>query len=636
MLLKQSTSSKSKERVWFWTGVGFASILFLTTLQTTINGSNSPYTNDTGEIQNVLPRWGTLHWTGYPQFSFLGSLLVSVLRLAGIEPAAGASVVSAVWAVIAIAFVILIIRELGSPIEAAVLGSLFLAVSYSFWMDASVAEVHSLTTAFTVIILYFALRFGKSGKKSDLLWLVFFSSQGVVHQRAVVLLAPAVIWIIYPEWKKIISNLAPTLGLIVFAPLTYLYLPLCTWLGVDVNWTFGQIGSLKGLWGMLTDNRADRVVQLPVGFSGWIDRFQVLFSILNDDLPWPILFGGLIGLLLMMWSNKRKEAIGLTLGWLPYAGLALIIWVGYVGDAILAAKLPILAISSIGLGLLMRDISGQQMVSELRKKYRTYALLAVVAVLGLLAFANYPRIVTVTRDQSAEKVISTVESVTPPADNAPTVVMALWGNDFWALAYAQAFENRLPGIKIVDHNANFNALLDDGYRLWLLSQIFYSRPLSWWDEHLGEPAVLSSVSPGVVQISTSPIIGTENTILDNETDLGNGIYASTGLVRSQNDLVLEVVWRAKKKIDRDYSVAVHLVANDPPQGPDDILSQADSANPIEGWYPTSRWLPGQVVTDHYLLSIPEDKKPGAIRIALYYQDENGAFINSNWLSVPVE
>jgi hypothetical protein len=38
-------------------------VLFAITLQTHINGGSHPYVTDVGEIQNALPRWGTIHYT---------------------------------------------------------------------------------------------------------------------------------------------------------------------------------------------------------------------------------------------------------------------------------------------------------------------------------------------------------------------------------------------------------------------------------------------------------------------------------------------------------------------------------------------------------------------------------------------
>jgi hypothetical protein len=73
-------------------------LIALSGLQWQINGSQSPYATDIGEIQNALPRWGTLHFTGYPLYTALGSLFVTLLRWLGVQPASGASLFSAVWA----------------------------------------------------------------------------------------------------------------------------------------------------------------------------------------------------------------------------------------------------------------------------------------------------------------------------------------------------------------------------------------------------------------------------------------------------------------------------------------------------------------------------------------------------------
>jgi hypothetical protein len=80
-------------------------------------------------------------------------------------------------------------------------------------------------------------------------------------------------------------------------------------------------------------------------------------------------------------------------------------------------------------------------------------------------------------------------------------------------------------------------------------------------------------------------------------------------------------------------VAVHLVAAVPPQGPQDILAQADATHPVGGYAPTTTWQPGELIRDMYLLPIPEGSTPQAIRLTMYFQDENGQFINNNWLTL---
>jgi hypothetical protein len=48
---------------------------------------------------------------------------------------------------------------------------------------------------------------------------------------------------------------------------------------------------------------------------------------------------------------------------------------------------------------------------------------------------------------------------------------------------------------------------------------------------------------------------------------------------------------------------VHLV--DAAQN-DKIITQGDSANPVYGFYPTSRWHKGEIVRDDYALTVPRN------------------------------
>jgi hypothetical protein len=122
-----------------------------------------------------------------------------------------------------------------------------------------------------------------------------------------------------------------------------------------------------------------------------------------------------------------------------------------------------------------------------------------------------------------------------------------------------------------------------------------------------------------------------------ELDLGDGVWIRSAQVSPGRDgsLVLTVYWQAEVPPALDYSVAVHLVAHDPPRGAEDILSQADQAHPVYGWYPISRWHAGEIVRDHYLVEVPDGAEPRAVRVALYRANGSGGFVNSPWLSLPV-
>jgi len=521
-----------------------------------------------------------------------------------------------------------LLRELDVCGPLAALGAIVAATSTSMWMDASLAEVHTLTIACTIATLLFAVRFGRSGHRSDLLLLTLAFSQGVAHQRAVIFLAPAVAVLTLKRWRAIWRGLIPAAALSLLAPLTYLYLP---WrVSQGATWSFGTPGTWQRVVTMLLDNRAQRIVSWPMGLAEWGDRIMRAFVVTAVDLPPVLLALGLLGLLALTSKKRWREALGLTLAWVPYILLTGTIWIGRVGDAQLAAHLPVTIQAAAGLALLA------DLVSSRVEWSRPVVIPALAGVVVLLIVLNRPAVLAVTRDRSADAVIAAAEQIAPPPAGCPTTFMALWGNDYWALAYAQAFEGQLPGLDIVDHNADFSAILTRGNRLLTFSKTFYRRPMSWWQEHLGEVS-LSSAAPGIVEIGQQPPVAPADVPPGPQLDLGNGVRIRSARLSPETErkLVLTVYWQAETSLALDYSVAVHLVAADPPRSAEDILSQADQAHPVYGWYPTSQWHAGEVVRDHYLVEVPANAEPQAVRIAMYHTDAAGSFVNSPWLSLPI-
>jgi hypothetical protein len=618
---RQARAIIDRDRFWYVLIALVLTALYLSTLQWTINGSEHAYGTDVGEIQNALPRWGTIHYPGYPLYSLIGSSFVTVLRVVGVEPAAGASLFSVVWGVVTALLLFALAQELGVRPLPAALGTLVAALSTSLWIDASLAEVYTMGTALFVATLYTALRLGRHGQRRDLLWLVLVFSQGLAHQRTKLFLLPAVLLLIWPQRKEIWHHWPEALGLTALAPLTYLYLPIRAWQGAA--WLFGDVGTMPGLLSIVLDTKVDRVIDLPAGWAGWLERGNMLAGLLHDDLWLPILALGLIGLWLWPWRRKAwREPLALTLAWLPSVALSLAIWEGYISAALLAAKLPVVLMAGLGLALLV-DRPGRRGVLAI-------GALAIAAT--VMIPVNRPHVLAITRDQGAQRWIDQAAQVAPPLDESPTTFMALWGHAYWALAYAQAYNGQLPGLTIVDHNADLAAIAARGERLLTFSDTLYQRPLEWWDALL-DGAHLSSPAPGIVEIS--PIAqrddGTEEELLTLEN--GVSVLSATLWPTEDDELVLSVIWRADQSLDEDYAVAVHLLAQEQPQGPGDILAQADRENPVDGWYPTSHWTPGELVHDTYLLSIPPEHAPQAVRIGMYRVTDDGQFENAGWLTL---
>jgi hypothetical protein len=601
--------------------------LFLTTLQLDINGSPDPYATDTGEIQNALPRWGTIHYNGYPLYTFLGSVFVALLRSFGITPAAGASLYSAVWGAISVALLTGLILAFKAPPWAAMLASLLYALSTSIWVDASIAEVHTMSMALTFAVLWAAVRFGRSGDKGDLYWLAFWLGQGIAHQRAIALLGFSLLILGFRHWRIIWQRLPVVIGLAALGPLTYLYLPLRAWMGAD--WTYSAPGTWRGFWALVFYTRSD-LVEIPPTVVGWWQRIRDVLGLITGDWPWLLLLLGLLGLCLPGRHASRAEKAALTFGWLLYAPVSFIVWEGRVSDALLAVKLPITAMAAIGLAF------ASQALGQWRPLVGRFSLGLWLFLAGYLYVTHRPAVLAITRAPGAEETIALAAQAQPAADGRPTSLMALWGNDFWQLAYAQAYEGQLPHLQLVDHDSNFAAILDRGDHLLTLSRTFYQRPVAWWEELLG-PVHLASVAPGIIEIARKAEAIPGYGAAPSMAMLDNGVAIRTAELAwtSADTLVLMVEWQAQAVPLAEYSVAVHLVAQDPPIGPQDIVAQADRAHPVDGWYPTARWSAGEIVRDHYMLQVANHAEVKAVRVAMYQVSAEGEFHTSNWVSLPV-
>jgi hypothetical protein len=104
-----------------------------------------------------------------------------------------------------------------------------------------------------------------------------------------------------------------------------------------------------------------------------------------------------------------------------------------------------------------------------------------------------------------------------------------------------------------------------------------------------------------------------------EADFGGEIRLlgyEVGEARAGQPFSLTLYWQARREMEEDYTVFVHLL--DPQSGA--ILTQVDEM-PQRGTYPTSLWMAGEVVRDEHTLVLPA-LAPGAysLRVGLYVKE----------------
>jgi hypothetical protein len=98
----------------------------------------------------------------------------------------------------------------------------------------------------------------------------------------------------------------------------------------------------------------------------------------------------------------------------------------------------------------------------------------------------------------------------------------------------------------------------------------------------------------------------------NQTDIPLAIH---GEPDPGDTLLLQVVWQPLRTFNHDLKIFVHLVDSG-----GSVLAQFDG-QPQQGAYPTSQWIPGEVIVDLYPISMPADPPAGPYRVFVGLYDE---------------
>ncbi|NWG17245.1 MAG: DUF2723 domain-containing protein [Chloroflexi bacterium] len=602
--------------------------IYLGTLQTIPNGAEHYLMIDVGETQIVLNTWGTLHATGYPLYVMLGSALVSLQRAFGISPAAAPSVVSLVWMAAALAVIFILMSHLISrtsqaagsrPFWLAAAAVLLFGLTRTAWIHAVIAEIYSFGLLFLAVLLALALwkpAHGGATIRGRIYRLALVGGFGVCHHRAILVAAPALLVAVWPELtsspRRLFKRLTLCLliGLVGFLP--YVYLPLRALAGAD--WVYGQPGTWAGFWDQFFGREAARFIGPPGSFDALLTNVSRVSGALLADLTAPGVIAGSAGLLLALRDPRRQRAAAtlLLFGLLPY-----LFHILFYTDILSALVLPVTLSAAFG-WLFLADAA---LFFFSRRASPPLAAgliaLAAAAFAAALFVANRPFIHDQTADRTGLETIALAESAPPGS-----ALMLAWGPRYFAAGFAQSVLGQLEGVRLVDHRADYAAILKQGQMLVTPAYTFYNQPVSWWQAHLGASVYLRAVEPLLVQISTQPELA--------ESPPTSAPSAAARHLECRVDaIILRVDWTAGEKPTRDLSVFVHLL--DAAGG---ILAQDDQAAPVYGWRPLTTWTAGEIVWDVYTL--PRRNEAARVRFGLYYQAESGEFINEVAYELPVD
>ncbi len=589
-------------------GVAF---LYASTLMVTISGCAHEYCADVGEFQVALPLWGTVHYTGYPLYMFLGSPFVSALRVFGLPPALGASIYSMVWETLAVAGLVLLARRLSESLWLAGGVGVLFAVLEPVWVHGVLAEVYSMSMALSVAILYLTidLRANWSDKRGWLL--AFLGGVSVAHHRLLaLLLIPVGLYLLpialrcrsFRRWL-LIASLCFGAG---FLP--YLDIPLRIWLGA--TWNYDQANTWLGFWRIFRGEEAAGLQRPHIALPALLAAAEEVSRFLVSTLTLPgIVIIGFVTLRGAGWRPTR-----LTTWFLLGVGASFGLFTLLFRNAVLMQA----TLMGTLLALCLLLVIG---LSSLKATWQTLGGLACFGWAVWLLIHNWAFVTSLTRSQHGVAYAATVEKLEAP-DGA--LVMAPWGADYFALVYAQRVEGRMAQWQIVDHRANFRDLTARAsHRVYTHSRTLYVFSLAWWTERLGAPMRMASAGPDMLLLTSEPLERPTSTAIL----VGDHIVLDHWEIRplSQGSLNVVLYWAATDTPTTDYSTFVHVSDQEVISKPDDLIAQSDHDAPIYGWYPTSHWIPNEIIREDHPLQISLDRSPKSIHIGMYRQDSRGDF-----------
>jgi len=609
--------------------------VYLLTFQTDICSNPSEYVIDSGEYQIALSSWGTVHHTGAPTYSLVGAAFVSLLRLVGVAPAAGAALFSAVCALVALGFIYALGVHLTRNPWAAGAAVLALALGPSFWINHVIAELRAFGSMLLAASLWLAVRYSETGSTKLLYALAFVWGQAIVHHRLAVLAAPALVILVLPallsSGRRVPQLLAGSAGMGVLAFAFYLYLPLRARMGA---WTYGDPGTWQGFWFIFWAREVPFLMVPPSTVAKLLDNIRIVLAQLVFEWTAPGLIAIGLGLLAAVGWRKTRQ-----LGWALAAWVAaFMVYLFILPEAVSPEK--VLLWVSLALALALAILVAR--LWETRAWAGAMGAVALVALAGVSGFTHRQDVLALTRDPHGREIITLLKAEMPvgqvgnlPHNSEPTF-MALWGGDYFAAAYGRLVTGELKGFHVVDHRANFKQIVDSGSRLITLPSTFVERPKSWWRQQIGG-AYLSSAGLGLVEIGATPPLILTDVPPGTPSELGDGIRLvahSIGLANST--LRVTLYWQASQTPSQNYSVFLHLSDKDRISATQDIIAQADSQNPVYGWYPTTKWGVGEIVREDYELDIPPGKTLRLLDVGLYTRDASGAFHNLGVVNLPLK
>jgi hypothetical protein len=575
---------------------------------------------------------------GYPLYTMGGWVWFHGLRtLLGpaANPTAILSSYSTLWALVALALLYGILFRVTGNWIVSLLASAFYAVTYFFWYYAASTEQYSSAVAHTLAIVLVAFLWEDALDRAGadpaarraadryLLILAFLCGLVLAHMVTVGFIIPPLAWFVLSREPQVLRRPRLMLQAAVLA-----LLPLLAYAYVYARGAqhpeWRGAGQWPSTWAWFWDFVSTRQGREELTWSLWPLAAGGFPSLIWRELTWAVLLGGLAGLAAL----GRRRAIFLASTILIYGAFSFVDRQGNWYQVIMPAYALVVIGFGAGMQWLWQRLAGPRLRSHLGHGLLVAGLAALVLARGLGSWPEADQ-----RDRPEDTALVPGAAILAD-DPAPAAAVLGTHDELLSLRYWTDIWDRRPDVSAVD-SRTASVLLDSQAR-----PVYATRnAIPIVVQEVDPDAHLSSAGATLVAVSKGPQTSPPPGMTSLEREIGDGLALAGYDIRpltaaGENAWRVRLVWRATGPVKADWSVSARptragkLIAQ-----PEGGVVLTDQVHPVHGFYPTSRWVPGEVVVDDYAVVLPAGQVPDGLQVVLY-RPADGGFENLGVLELP--
>ena len=571
---------------------------------------------------------------GYPLYTMGGGLWYRVTRpLLGwaFNPVQRLASYSTLWSLLSLfVLYLLILRATQGNWPLAALSTVFYATTYFFWFYSVTTEQYTLATFQTLLIVWLAFKWDEAqthGQPSDryLLFLAFVVGTCLANLVTTLFILPPLLWFVLgrrPDLLRSPKLILSGLAVALLPVLSYAYVYARG--AAHPEWR-GE-GQWPSTWAWFVDFVTTQQGRDELAPGVTLTRFFTAEfpALIWGELTWIVLIGGLVGL---WWLGKRRAIFLCS----TLAIYLLFSWVDRFGNwfQVIMPVYPLVVLGfATGLNALW---SGNWRSDGWKYGVRGLIVLGLVGLIASRLVVNLPR-----ADQSHRAEDTGLDPGWAVLADAPPANSVIVGDhsEWLALQYLTNVWAAEPLVypRPLCQPDPLN-LADVTQGSSSASAIFLTRRAAATDPTCLADRHRYAAGANLIQVQEIPNTQLPRTVRPVAQEFGSSLRLVGYEIQPSPDegltgasiapWHLSLYWQADLPMDLDYTVSVRPLR----QG--GVILAPDGAplirdhEPVWSSYPTSRWSPGEVVRDDYVLSLPVQSVPDGVQIVVYRTIKDG-------------